>query len=75
MAETTAMKLPLEPPPVRISRTFHAPRELVFKAWSSADHVKRWFATFCNIEATPFRCVCDAWGPPRWSRFSVRHGD
>ncbi len=44
MAETTAMKLPLEPPPVRISRTFHAPRELVFKAWSSADHVKRWFA-------------------------------
>ena len=32
------------PPPVRISRTLHAPRELVFKAWSSAEHVKRWFA-------------------------------
>jgi uncharacterized protein YndB with AHSA1/START domain len=30
-------------PQVRISRTLHAPRELVFRAWSSADHVKRWF--------------------------------
>ena len=29
--------------PVRISRTFHARRETVFKAWSSAEHVKRWF--------------------------------
>jgi uncharacterized protein YndB with AHSA1/START domain len=28
---------------VRITRTLHAPRPLVFKAWSSADHVKRWF--------------------------------
>ncbi len=36
--------LPVEPPPVRISRMLHAPRELVFKAWSHADHVKRWFA-------------------------------
>ena len=30
--------------PVQISRTFHAPRERVFAAWSSADAVKRWFA-------------------------------
>ncbi|HTT85368.1 MAG TPA: SRPBCC family protein, partial [Rhizomicrobium sp.] len=30
--------------PLKISRTFHAPREIVFRAWSSADHVKRWFA-------------------------------
>lgn len=44
MAETTAKKLPHDPPPVRVSRTLHAPREVVFKAWSSADHVKRWFA-------------------------------
>ena len=29
--------------PVRVSRIFSAPRETVFKAWSSADHVKRWF--------------------------------
>jgi uncharacterized protein YndB with AHSA1/START domain len=34
----------LQPQPLRISRTFHAPRETVFKTWSSADHVKRWFS-------------------------------
>ncbi len=44
MAKTVERSLPLDPPPVRISRTLHAPRELVFTAWSSADHVKRWFA-------------------------------
>ncbi len=35
-------------PPLRLSRTLHAPRATVFKAWSSAEHVKRWFcpATF-----------------------------
>ncbi|WP_264714530.1 SRPBCC family protein [Limobrevibacterium gyesilva] len=27
-----------------ISRTFAAPRALVFKAWSSAEHMKRWFS-------------------------------
>jgi uncharacterized protein YndB with AHSA1/START domain len=32
-----------QPPPLRISRVLHARRETVFKAWSSADHVKRWF--------------------------------
>jgi len=33
----------VQPAPVRVSRTFSAPRETVFKAWSSADHIKRWF--------------------------------
>jgi uncharacterized protein YndB with AHSA1/START domain len=33
----------IHPAPVRVSRVFPAPRETVFKAWSSADHVKRWF--------------------------------
>jgi uncharacterized protein YndB with AHSA1/START domain len=32
------------PAPVRVSRTFHAPRRLVFEAWSRAEHVSRWFA-------------------------------
>ena len=32
------------PPPLRVSRLLHAPRETVFKAWSAAEHVKRWFA-------------------------------
>ena len=31
-------------PPLRLSRVFHARRETVFRAWSSADHVKRWFS-------------------------------
>jgi uncharacterized protein YndB with AHSA1/START domain len=26
-----------------VSRTFDAPRELVFEAWSKAEHVSRWF--------------------------------
>jgi uncharacterized protein YndB with AHSA1/START domain len=30
-------------PAIEISRVFHAPRETVFRAWSSSDHVKRWF--------------------------------
>jgi uncharacterized protein YndB with AHSA1/START domain len=30
--------------PLRLSRVFHARRETVFKAWSSAEHVKRWFS-------------------------------
>jgi uncharacterized protein YndB with AHSA1/START domain len=33
-----------QPPPLRVSRLFHAPRETVFNAWSSADRVKRWFS-------------------------------
>jgi uncharacterized protein YndB with AHSA1/START domain len=33
----------VQPPPLRVSRVFSAPRETVFKAWSSADHIKRWF--------------------------------
>jgi len=32
-----------QPPPLRLSRVLHAPRETVFKAWSAAEHVKRWF--------------------------------
>jgi uncharacterized protein YndB with AHSA1/START domain len=34
----------LQPPPLRVSRVFHARPETVFKAWSCADHVKRWFS-------------------------------
>jgi uncharacterized protein YndB with AHSA1/START domain len=33
-----------QPPPLRLSRVLHARRETVFKAWSSAEHVKRWFS-------------------------------
>ena len=33
----------VQPAPLRVSRVFSASRETVFKAWRSADHVKRWF--------------------------------
>jgi uncharacterized protein YndB with AHSA1/START domain len=29
---------------VNIVRIFDAPRELVFKAWTSAEHLKNWYA-------------------------------
>ena len=31
-------------PPLKLSRVLHARRETVFRAWSSAEHIKRWFA-------------------------------
>lgn len=42
-----------QPPPLRLSRVLHARRETVFRAWSSAEHVKRWFSpeTFTVPEA------------------------
>ena len=43
MSKIDDVRLKVEPAPVRVSRVFSAPRETVFKAWSSADHVKRWF--------------------------------
>ena len=33
-----------QPAPLRLSRTFHARPQTVFRAWSSADHVKHWFS-------------------------------
>jgi uncharacterized protein YndB with AHSA1/START domain len=36
-------RLKVQPAPLRVSRVFSAPRQTVFKAWSSADHIKRWF--------------------------------
>ncbi len=43
MTRMDDVRLKVEPAPVRMSRVFSAPRETVFKAWSSADHIKRWF--------------------------------
>jgi uncharacterized protein YndB with AHSA1/START domain len=37
------VRLKAQPAPLRVSRVFSAPRETVFKAWSSADAIKRWF--------------------------------
>ena len=46
--EANAAAAPLEP--LIVSRTFDAPRELVFKAWSDAGFIRRWFA--------PAPCTC-----------------
>lgn len=47
MARTSEIKSEIasvKPEPLVISRHFAASRDLVFKAWSSADHIKRWFS-------------------------------
>jgi uncharacterized protein YndB with AHSA1/START domain len=44
MARTNNAKKGIKPEPLVISRTFPAPRDLVFKAWSSAEHLRRWFS-------------------------------
>jgi uncharacterized protein YndB with AHSA1/START domain len=44
MTHTIDAGTEIRPAPTRISRIFAAPRATVFKAWSHADHVKRWFA-------------------------------
>jgi uncharacterized protein YndB with AHSA1/START domain len=44
MAQPTDGITPIKPAPVVITRRFAAPRALVFSAWSSAEHMRRWFA-------------------------------
>jgi uncharacterized protein YndB with AHSA1/START domain len=43
MARLHDLKSNKKSEPLVVSRTFPAPRDLVFKAWSSAEHIKRWF--------------------------------
>ena len=71
-------KTVLQPPPLRLCRVFHARRETVFKAWSSADHVKRWFSpeTYFVSDAKvqmrvggPFEvCMRSTNGEKHWTR-------
>jgi uncharacterized protein YndB with AHSA1/START domain len=44
MARLHDLKSNKKTEPLVVSRAFPAPRELVFKAWSSAEHIKRWFS-------------------------------
>jgi uncharacterized protein YndB with AHSA1/START domain len=69
-----------QPPPLRLSRVFHARRETVFKAWGSSEHVKRWFCpeTYTVPEAKvemrvggPFEvCMRSPTGQQHWTRGS-----
>ena len=54
------------PPELVMSRTFDAPRRLVFEAWSKAEHVAKWFTprplttAECEVDFRPggvFRVV------------------
>src|SRR5580704_5743334 len=47
MPETIEAKLAAagaQLPPLKLSRTFHAPRATVFRAWTTAEHVKAFFS-------------------------------
>jgi uncharacterized protein YndB with AHSA1/START domain len=44
MARTNDRNESAAAPPLRLSRVLHARRETVWKAWSAAEHVKRWFS-------------------------------
>ncbi|MGI8840277.1 MAG: SRPBCC family protein [Caulobacteraceae bacterium] len=78
MTDTPRAQEPEHPAPLKISRVFRAPRQTVFEAWSSADHVKRWFspATFTVPDAKvemrvggPFEvCMRSPGGEEHWSR-------
>src|SRR5271155_5781203 len=69
-----------QPPPLRLTRTFHAARETVFKAWSTAEHVKNWFspATYTVPHATVDMraggefdvCMRSPTGQEHWTRGS-----
>jgi uncharacterized protein YndB with AHSA1/START domain len=43
MTKIDEIRTAAQPAPVKVSRVFSAPRETVFKAWSTSDHIKRWF--------------------------------
>jgi uncharacterized protein YndB with AHSA1/START domain len=43
MTKIDEIKAAAQPAAVKVSRVFSAPRETVFQAWSTADHIKRWF--------------------------------
>jgi uncharacterized protein YndB with AHSA1/START domain len=65
-------------PPFTITRTFNAPRELVFRAWSDPKYVARWWGprgftlTFCEIDfrvgGTFHYCMRSPDGKDYWNR-------
>jgi len=78
VTETNRDAAVAQPPPLKISRVFHARSETVFKAWTTAEHVKRWFspATYTVPDARvdgraggAFEvCMRSPTGEEHWSR-------
>ncbi len=81
MTQQTEGHAPRQPAPLRISRRFDAPPEVVFEAWSSADHVSQWFcpkgysAPQAKVELRvggPFEvCMRSPEGRDVWTRGTV----
>lgn len=69
-------------PKLGISRVFDAPRELVFEAWSSAEHMARWLGpkdftcTSCELDFRPGgawrACIRSPEGADSWCSGSYR---
>ncbi len=65
-----------------ITRTFDAPRALVFRAWAKAEHMVRWLgpknftAPSCTLDFRPggaYRaCICAPDGKEYWMRGTYR---
>lgn len=59
MSTHTFIATPGQRPELRISRTYDAPRRLVFEAWTKAEHVARWFTprplttSECTVDFRP----------------------
>lgn len=78
MARVIEAEGAVRPEPLRTSRIFPVPREIVFEAWSSAEHVRRWFcpAAFTVPDARvemrpdgPFEvCMRAPDGTEHWTR-------
>jgi uncharacterized protein YndB with AHSA1/START domain len=65
-----------------ITRTLDAPRELVFSAWSDANHLRKWWGPkgcsvgFCNMDLRPggqlLYSLRTAEGQEMWGKFVYR---
>ncbi len=68
--------------PFVLTRTFDAPRELVFKAWTDPEHLKRWFGPkgftmpSCSLDLRPggvfHYCMKSPDGHEMWGKWIFR---
>jgi uncharacterized protein YndB with AHSA1/START domain len=78
MAGATSAKQDMAQHELVITRTFDAPRALVFKAWTKPEHMVRWLgpknftAPSCTMDFRPggaYRaCICSPDGKEYWMR-------
>jgi uncharacterized protein YndB with AHSA1/START domain len=78
----TAVSHTTQPPVLTVERVFDAPRELVFKAWTEADRLARWFGPqgwtlpVCTVDLRPGGvwqyCMRGPNGEESWGRAVYR---